>query len=122
MVALSGYQNTHTYPHAHTPARDPEVEPKFGVGQENADGGFQPRYWFGSPDTNGRNLATCVWRSRGDAVKAGHTPGHRKASRATAAMYSEWGIDRHRLVVGEGAGRWELVDWDDADEGRVWGL
>ncbi|SPO04094.1 uncharacterized protein DNG_06777 [Cephalotrichum gorgonifer] len=86
-----------------------------------ACGGFL-KYWFGTPDGNGRNLATCVWRAREDAVKAGHTPGHKKAMRATAAMYSEWGIDRHRLVVGEGAKRWEFVDWRDEDDERVWGL
>lgn len=80
------------------------------------------RYWFGTPDAEGKNLATCVWRSRGDAIRAGHTPGHRKAARATAAMYAEWKIDRHRLVVGEGARRWRLVDWRDEDEGSVWGL
>lgn len=55
-------------------------------------------------------------------MKAGYTPGHRKAARATAAMYAEWKIDRHRLVVGEGAERWELVDWREEDEGRAWGL
>ncbi|KAK1969662.1 hypothetical protein LY78DRAFT_334327 [Colletotrichum sublineola] len=80
--------------------------------EANQVGGFL-KYWFGSPDSEGRNLATCVWRSRPDAVKAGHGPAHRRASRATASMYSFWRIDRHRLVIRDGAESWELVDWVD---------
>ncbi|EQB56881.1 hypothetical protein CGLO_03057 [Colletotrichum gloeosporioides Cg-14] len=80
--------------------------------EANQVGGFL-KYWFGSPDAEGRNLATCVWRSRPDAVKAGHGPAHRKASRATASMYSFWRIDRHRLVIHEGAESWEIIDWTD---------
>ncbi|KAF6811885.1 UPF0643 protein PB2B2.08 [Colletotrichum sojae] len=82
--------------------------------EANQVGGFlNDRYWFGSPDAEGRNLATCVWRSRPDAVKAGHGPAHRRASRATASMYSFWRIDRHRLVIRDGAESWEIVDWVD---------
>ncbi|KAK2061946.1 hypothetical protein LY76DRAFT_336403 [Colletotrichum caudatum] len=80
--------------------------------EANQVGGFL-KYWFGSPDSEGRNLATCVWRSRPDAVKAGHGPAHRRASRATASMYSFWRIDRHRLVIGDAAESWEIVDWVD---------
>ncbi|KZL77729.1 UPF0643 protein [Colletotrichum tofieldiae] len=80
--------------------------------EANQVGGFL-KYWFGSPDSEGRNLATCVWRSRPDAVKAGHGPAHRRASRATASMYSFWRIDRHRLIIRDGAESWEIVDWVD---------
>ncbi|KAK6227661.1 hypothetical protein QIS74_01216 [Colletotrichum tabaci] len=80
--------------------------------EANQVGGFL-KYWFGSPDSEGRNLATCLWRSRPDAVKAGHGPAHRKASRATASMYSFWRIDRHRLVIRDGAESWEIIDWVD---------
>ncbi|WYZ35288.1 hypothetical protein EsH8_I_001564 [Colletotrichum jinshuiense] len=80
--------------------------------EANQFGGFL-KYWFGSPDSEGRNLATCVWRSRPDASKAGHGQAHRRASRATASMYSFWRIDRHRLVIRDGASSWEIVDWVD---------
>nr|XP_036579014.1 UPF0643 protein [Colletotrichum truncatum]KAF6786445.1 UPF0643 protein [Colletotrichum truncatum] len=80
--------------------------------EANQVGGFL-KYWFGSPDAEGRNLATCVWRSRPDASKAGHGPAHRRASRATASMYSFWRIDRHRLVIRDGAESWEIIDWTD---------
>ena len=29
------------------------------------------KYWFGTPDAQGRNLATCLWRDRGDASLGG---------------------------------------------------
>ncbi|KAL3953783.1 hypothetical protein ACCO45_011739 [Purpureocillium lilacinum] len=35
-----------------------------------ASGGFL-KYWFGSLDAELRNLATCIWRSREDAVEGG---------------------------------------------------
>ncbi|KAH6696793.1 hypothetical protein F5X68DRAFT_226199 [Plectosphaerella plurivora] len=80
--------------------------------EANDFGGFL-KYWFGSPDAEGRNLATCFWRSRPDAIKAGHGAAHRKAARATASMYSFWKIDRHRLIVRDGAESFEFVDWED---------
>jgi hypothetical protein len=35
-----------------------------------ASGGLL-KYWFGTPDANGRNLATCLWRHRDDAKLGG---------------------------------------------------
>jgi len=32
------------------------------------------KYWFGTPDQDGRNLATCVWRHRDDAKRGGAGP------------------------------------------------
>ncbi|TEA14109.1 UPF0643 protein [Colletotrichum sidae] len=80
--------------------------------EANQVGGFL-KYWFGSPDAEGRNLATCVWRSRPDAVKAGRGPAHHRAARATSSMYSFWKIDRHRLVIRDGAESWDIIDWVD---------
>ncbi|EGY16648.1 hypothetical protein VD0002_g9488 [Verticillium dahliae] len=80
--------------------------------EANEFGGFL-KYWFGAPDAEGRNLATCFWRSRPDAVRAGHGPAHRKAARATASMYSFWKIDRHRLIIKDDAESFEFIDWED---------
>ncbi|KYK56928.1 eukaryotic translation initiation factor 3 subunit 3 [Drechmeria coniospora] len=52
-----------------------------------ASGGFL-KYWFGSPDANLHNLATCVWRSRPDAMEGGRGPAHRKAAGSTRAFFS----------------------------------
>ncbi|KAL9026340.1 MAG: hypothetical protein Q9180_007498 [Flavoplaca navasiana] len=84
------------------------------------------KYWFGNPDAEGRNLATCgyftgpaeydfhshtytgVWRQREDAVPGSSGEGHKAAMRATIKMYTEWQVERHRLVVGD-----NVVDWDN---------
>lgn len=69
------------------------------------------RYWFGTPDRNLRNLATCIWRSREDARKGGTGPAHKEAIKAVRTMYAEWKIDQHRLIVRDGTSSWDLVEW-----------
>ncbi|KAI0882991.1 uncharacterized protein GGS22DRAFT_190966 [Annulohypoxylon maeteangense] len=76
-----------------------------------ASGGFL-KYWFGHPDKDGRNLATCLWRSQEDAIKGGVGPGHRKAAAATRSLYSHWKIDRHRLIIRDDVQSWEIIDWE----------
>ncbi|KAF2972668.1 hypothetical protein GQX73_g1042 [Xylaria multiplex] len=69
------------------------------------------RYWFGSPDKDGKNLATCVWRSQEDARKGGIGPAHRRAATAARDLYSHWKIDRHRLIIHDNVESWEITDW-----------
>lgn len=71
------------------------------------------RYWFGSLDAELRNLATCIWRSREDAVEGGRGPAHRKAAGSTRALYAFWKIDQHRLVVRDNVDSWEIVPWSE---------
>ncbi|KAI1840535.1 hypothetical protein JX265_013235 [Neoarthrinium moseri] len=78
--------------------------------EATASGGFL-KYWFGTPDKDGRNLATCVWRSQEDARKGGVGPAHRKAAGAARHLYTDWKIDRHRLIIRDGLQSWEIVDW-----------
>ncbi|TGJ80668.1 hypothetical protein E0Z10_g8100 [Xylaria hypoxylon] len=75
-----------------------------------ASGGFL-KYWFGNPDKNGKNLATCVWRSQEDARKGGIGPAHRRAAAAARDLYSHWKIDRHRLIIRDNVESWEITDW-----------
>ncbi|KAK0717879.1 hypothetical protein B0T26DRAFT_647240 [Lasiosphaeria miniovina] len=84
--------------------------------EATASGGFL-KYWFGTPDAEGRNLATCIWRSQEDARKGGVGPAHRKAAGAARSLYSHWKIDRHRLTVHERLESWEMADWT-ADTGQ----
>ncbi|KAK8116679.1 uncharacterized protein PG998_004960 [Apiospora kogelbergensis] len=77
-----------------------------------ASGGFL-KYWFGTPDRDGRNLATCVWRSLHDARAGGVGPAHRKAAGSARHLYTDWKIDRHRLIIREELSSWEIVDWTD---------
>ncbi|KAI1377012.1 hypothetical protein F4677DRAFT_64450 [Hypoxylon crocopeplum] len=76
-----------------------------------ASGGFL-KYWFGHPDKDGKNLATCVWRSQEDAIKGGVGRGHRKAAAATRSLYTHWKIDRHRLIIRDDVQSWEIIDWE----------
>ncbi|KAK6858424.1 hypothetical protein PG995_006123 [Apiospora arundinis] len=77
-----------------------------------ASGGFL-KYWFGTPDKDGRNLATCVWRSLHDARAGGVGPAHRKAAGAARHLYTDWKIDRHRLTIRDELSSWEIVNWTD---------
>ncbi|KAI1179371.1 hypothetical protein F4777DRAFT_473519 [Nemania sp. FL0916] len=78
--------------------------------EATASGGFL-KYWFGSPDKDGKNLATCVWRSQEDARKGGVGPAHRRAATAARDLYSHWKIDRHRLIIRDEVDSWEITDW-----------
>ncbi|PFH61742.1 hypothetical protein XA68_16362 [Ophiocordyceps unilateralis] len=77
-----------------------------------ASGGFL-KYWFGIPDPELRNLATCVWRSRQDAMDGGRGPAHRKAAGSTRSLYAFWKIDQHRLTIHEGAASWIIEPWTE---------
>ncbi|KAI7785453.1 uncharacterized protein LA080_007290 [Diaporthe eres] len=78
--------------------------------EATASGGFL-KYWFGTPDRNLRNLATCIWRNRDDARKGGTGPAHKEAIKAVRTMYAEWRIDQHRLIIRDGVSSWDLVEW-----------
>ncbi|GAB1318577.1 hypothetical protein MFIFM68171_08787 [Madurella fahalii] len=80
--------------------------------EATASGGFL-KYWFGTPNTEGRNLATCIWRSQEDAKKGGVGPAHRKAAGAARSLYSFWKIDRYRLTIGDGIKSWAITEWTD---------
>ncbi|RYP44164.1 hypothetical protein DL768_009348 [Monosporascus sp. mg162] len=95
-----------------TAYEDLGVLDKAAHAEATASGGFL-KYWFGNPDNEGRNLATCVWRSLKDAKAGNVGPAHRRAAGAAREMYSHWKIDRHRLTIRDDLRSWELVDWTD---------
>ncbi|KAI5808706.1 hypothetical protein DFH27DRAFT_522125 [Peziza echinospora] len=78
--------------------------------EANLSGGLL-KYWFGTPDADGRNLATCLWRHQADAKMGGKGEGHKCAMREVAGHYLEWTVERLRLVVYEGAEKWDIVQW-----------
>ncbi|KAL9101096.1 MAG: hypothetical protein Q9163_003611 [Psora crenata] len=69
------------------------------------------KYWFGVPDSEGRNLATCVWRKYEDARPASIGPGHKAAMRATMNLYTEWRIERLKLTIEDNAAGWSIEEW-----------
>ncbi|AEO67238.1 uncharacterized protein THITE_2116117 [Thermothielavioides terrestris NRRL 8126] len=80
--------------------------------EATASGGFL-KYWFGTPDAEGRNLATCIWRSQEDAKKGGIGPAHRKAAGAARSLYSFWKIDRLKLTIEDDVKGWTITDWEE---------
>ncbi|KAL8675282.1 MAG: hypothetical protein Q9224_007476 [Gallowayella concinna] len=77
-----------------------------------ASGGLL-KYWFGTPNADGRNLATCIWRRREDAQPGSSGEGHKAAMRATINLYTEWQVERLKLVVGDNAETWDFLPWTD---------
>ncbi|KFX88117.1 hypothetical protein V495_07370 [Pseudogymnoascus sp. VKM F-4514 (FW-929)] len=73
-------------------------------------GGFL-KYWFGVPDANGRNLATCVWTTKEAAVLGGVGPAHRRAAGAARHSYTEWHIERLNLVIKDNIDGWAIEEW-----------
>ncbi|KAL8903356.1 MAG: hypothetical protein Q9171_007430 [Xanthocarpia ochracea] len=71
------------------------------------------KYWFGTPDAEGRNLATCIWRKHEDAQPGSSGEGHKAAMRATIKMYTEWQVERRKLLVGEKVEDWDIIPWND---------
>ena len=74
--------------------------------REATQSGWLLKYWFGSPDAHRRNLATCVWRSRQDAIAGGSGPFHKLARDCALEMYDLINVRGLRLVVEQDATEW----------------
>lgn len=71
--------------------------------EANESGGLL-KYWFGTPDdTLGRNLATCWWRSRGDAKLGGGGKAHRKGMNEVKSWFKHWQVEEYTLQIFEQA-------------------
>lgn len=83
--------------------------------REACESGGLLKYWFGRADLDGerRNLATCFWASRQDAVRGGAGPWHAQARRAGRELYESIVFRTHRFTVGDGAEAWRFEDWKE---------
>lgn len=71
--------------------------------EANESGGLL-KYWFGTPaDTDGRNLATCWWRSREDAKLGGGGNAHRKGMKEVKCWFKYWQVEEYTLKIYEQA-------------------
>ncbi|KAK4570083.1 hypothetical protein LTR86_003053 [Recurvomyces mirabilis] len=82
--------------------------------REACESGGLLKYWFGSCDSEMRNLATCIWRSREDATAGGSGPWHRRARMAAKDLYEDIEFRTHKLVVDDNATSWRLEDYTQA--------
>jgi hypothetical protein len=70
--------------------------------EANESGGLL-KYWFGIPDFDGRNLATCVWTNMDWAMKASKLPEHVKGRALVwRGVYEHWLVQQYTLSVGGG--------------------
>ncbi|KAL8677078.1 MAG: hypothetical protein Q9186_006458 [Xanthomendoza sp. 1 TL-2023] len=54
-----------------------------------------------------------IWRRREDAQPGSSGEGHKAAMRATINLYTEWQVERLKLVVGDNAETWDFLPWTD---------
>ncbi|OQV08902.1 hypothetical protein CLAIMM_13111 [Cladophialophora immunda] len=64
------------------------------------------KYWYGVPDTDRRNLATCFWRNKEDAVNGGRGPWHKQARAAISSMYEEIDVKGLRFTIEDDVASW----------------
>ncbi|MCJ1312959.1 hypothetical protein MMC25_006635 [Agyrium rufum] len=76
---------------------------------EAAQSGGLLKYWFGEPDADGRNAATCLWTSIEAAHKGGSGPAHRRARKLTGGLYEEWRFERMELRIGMDVKSWDFI-------------
>jgi hypothetical protein len=88
----------------------------FKAHQEAVTSGGLLKYWFGSPDAVGRNLATCIWRNPTDAKKGGTGPWHRQAMTETRHLYQEWRFERWAFTITDDAEGWSIQPWTDNEQ------
>ncbi|CAO1629336.1 unnamed protein product [Jaminaea pallidilutea] len=69
-------------------------------------------YWYGSPsESTGENLATCIWTSREDAVRASRLPLHKAAALHAAPAYEKYQLSRYRVVKRSGETALRVESW-----------
>ncbi|KAG8628006.1 hypothetical protein KVT40_003879 [Elsinoe batatas] len=78
---------------------------------EACQSGALLKYWFGECNEERRNLATCLWRGRDDAVAGGKGAWHAKAMRSAVEMYETISFHRHSLVIEDGVESWNLEEY-----------
>lgn len=67
--------------------------------EANESGGLL-KYWFGVPDDEfGKNLATCLWRSKGDAKLGGGGQAHRKGVQIVKNWYQHWQVEEYEFTI-----------------------
>ena len=90
--------------------------------EATASGGLL-KYWFGVPNGERRNLATCesftsqadfmlmfvgFWRHKDDAIRGGRGPWHKQARMIIPQMYEDIIVKGLRLIIEDGIESWTI--------------
>lgn len=75
--------------------------------EANASGGLL-KYWYGDGDATRRNIATCVWRSKEEAINGGRGPWHKQARGVVGQMYEMIQTKGLCLTIEDGIASWDI--------------
>lgn len=79
--------------------------------QEGQESGGLLKYWFGTAQLDGRNLATCVWTHERAATLASTLGSHQRAVELVqSGVYSKWKIERYALHIMNGGYRFVALN------------
>ncbi|ERF76567.1 hypothetical protein EPUS_05840 [Endocarpon pusillum Z07020] len=76
--------------------------------EEATQSGGLLKYWYGEPDAERRNLATCFWRNKDDAIKGGSGPWHKKARAIVPQIYQHIKVTGLLLTIKDDVLGWTL--------------
>ncbi|KAF7509702.1 hypothetical protein GJ744_007573 [Endocarpon pusillum] len=76
--------------------------------EEATQSGGLLKYWYGEPDAERRNLATCFWSNKDDAIKGGSGPWHKKARAIVPQIYQQIKVTGLLLTIKDDVLGWTL--------------
>lgn len=80
--------------------------------EEAVNSGGLLMYWYGKPsEKTGHNLATCIWTSRAEAIKASSLPLHARAAVHSRKAYESFELNRYAIRKVQGETRLRLEEW-----------
>lgn len=71
-------------------------------------------YWYGVPNDQGENLATCIWTDRHAALRALSGDKHRVAMELARDMYEHYRLERYALRKRAGEERVTVLPWSSS--------
>ncbi|KAJ9120377.1 hypothetical protein QFC24_005334 [Naganishia onofrii] len=70
--------------------------------EEAVQSGGLLMYWYGEPDVQGNNVATCIWTGRDAATRASRLQRHRLAAGLAGQVYESYELVRYCVVKAAG--------------------
>ncbi|KAJ9113980.1 hypothetical protein QFC22_005798 [Naganishia vaughanmartiniae] len=70
-------------------------------------------YWYGEPDAQGHNVATCLWTGRDAARKASRLEKHQAAAGLAGKAYESYELVRYCVRKAAGETKVKIEAWED---------
>lgn len=82
--------------------------------EEAVNSGGLLMYWYGRPSAKtGHNLATCIWTSRQEAIKASSLPLHARAAVHSRKAYESFELSRYAVRKVKGETKLRIEEWTE---------